>query len=337
MGRGRIEGRPVVVGGDDFTVRGGADDGAIGNKMVAEQMARDLRLPMVRLVDGTGGGGSVKTNEMPATPMCRESRTGSCRRPSRDGAGRRAGPGPVAGLGAARVAAAHFSVMVKGTSQIFVAGPPVVDAARREVDKEELGGADIHAPQRRRRQRGRQRGRGVRACPPLPLLPAVDGRDAGDAGRANDDPERREEVAARGGASRPAQGPPTCAASSRWCVDWARCSRSGGWAAARVRRWRGSTAFRSVLANDPRQRGGWSRRRGAEDDPLRRPLRHLPSAGRALRRQPGLRDRRRAEKAARSATACARSRRSTRRACRGARSSCASVRRRRRGSRPHQR
>jgi acetyl-CoA carboxylase carboxyltransferase component len=60
-GRGRIEGRPVVVGADDFTVRGGAADGAIGNKMGwAEKAAHDLRIPIVRLVDGTGGGGSVK-------------------------------------------------------------------------------------------------------------------------------------------------------------------------------------------------------------------------------------------------------------------------------------
>jgi acetyl-CoA carboxylase carboxyltransferase component len=62
-GRGRIDGRAVVVGCDDFTVRGGAADGAVGNKMGwAEKVARDLRLPLVRLVDGTGGGGSVKTN-----------------------------------------------------------------------------------------------------------------------------------------------------------------------------------------------------------------------------------------------------------------------------------
>ena len=48
-GRGRIEGRPVVVGADDFTVRGGAADGAVGNKMGwAEKAAHDLRLPMVR-------------------------------------------------------------------------------------------------------------------------------------------------------------------------------------------------------------------------------------------------------------------------------------------------
>ena len=58
MGRGRIDGRTVVVGGDDFTVRGGAMDAAIGSKQVyAEQMAHELRLPIVRLVDGTGGGG----------------------------------------------------------------------------------------------------------------------------------------------------------------------------------------------------------------------------------------------------------------------------------------
>jgi acetyl-CoA carboxylase carboxyltransferase component len=49
MGRGRIEGRPVVVGGDDFTVRGGAADASIFQKQVhAEQMANELRIPLVR-------------------------------------------------------------------------------------------------------------------------------------------------------------------------------------------------------------------------------------------------------------------------------------------------
>src|SRR5437867_3617031 len=62
MGTGRIDGRRVVVGGDDFTVRGGASDASIGGKQgYSERMARELRLPIVRLVDGTGGGGSVKT------------------------------------------------------------------------------------------------------------------------------------------------------------------------------------------------------------------------------------------------------------------------------------
>src|SRR5258708_19470614 len=56
-GTGRIGGRKVVVGGDDFTIRGGAADAAIiGKQIFAEQLANQLRLPIVRLVEGTGGG-----------------------------------------------------------------------------------------------------------------------------------------------------------------------------------------------------------------------------------------------------------------------------------------
>jgi len=147
VGTARIEGRRVVVGGDDFTVRGGAADGSIAYKAgYGELMARELRLPIVRLVDGTGGGGSVKTlDEMkrtyvPANPawdtvvalLSEVPVVGACM-------------GSVAGLGAARVVTSHFSVMVKGTSQLFVAGPPVVERGVGEVvTKEELGGAHIH-------------------------------------------------------------------------------------------------------------------------------------------------------------------------------------------------
>ena len=54
--------------------------------------------------------------------------------------------GPVAGLGAARVASSHFSVIVRGTAQLFVAGPPVVAASMGESpDKEELGGSRTQA------------------------------------------------------------------------------------------------------------------------------------------------------------------------------------------------
>jgi acetyl-CoA carboxylase carboxyltransferase component len=54
--------------------------------------------------------------------------------------------GPVAGLGAVRVVTSHFSVMVRGVSQLFIAGPPVVERGVGEkVTKEELGGAQIHA------------------------------------------------------------------------------------------------------------------------------------------------------------------------------------------------
>ena len=40
IGRGRIDGRPVVITGDDFTVRGGANDGGLREKFErAEMMA----------------------------------------------------------------------------------------------------------------------------------------------------------------------------------------------------------------------------------------------------------------------------------------------------------
>ena len=47
-----------------FTVRGGASDGGRTTKFsFAETFARRWRIPFVRLVDGTGGGGSVKNLE----------------------------------------------------------------------------------------------------------------------------------------------------------------------------------------------------------------------------------------------------------------------------------
>ena len=147
MGTGQIHGRPVVVCGDDFTVRGGAADASVTGKQVyPERMANELRRPIVRLVDGTGGGGSVKTylktghTYVPANPgwdlvvdnLSKVPVAAACL-------------GPVAGLGAARVVSSHFSVMVRGMSQLFVAGPPVVaQGMRQEVTKEELGGWDIH-------------------------------------------------------------------------------------------------------------------------------------------------------------------------------------------------
>jgi acetyl-CoA carboxylase carboxyltransferase component len=147
MGRGRIDGRPVVVGGDDFTVRGGAADASIFQKQVyAEQMAAELHIPIVRLVDGTGGGGSVKSlgsmgrTYVPFNPGWDVIVANLATVPVVSLA-----LGPVAGLGAARVVTSHYAVMVRGTAQVFVAGPPVVARLGEQVDKEALGGSAIHA------------------------------------------------------------------------------------------------------------------------------------------------------------------------------------------------
>jgi acetyl-CoA carboxylase carboxyltransferase component len=147
-GEGRIDGRRVVVAGDDFTVRGGAADASIHEKQVyAERMAGEAGLPLVRLIDGTGGGGSVKTLEdhgrtyVPFNPGWDHVVANLGRIPVVSLA-----LGPVAGLGAARLVTSHVAIGVRGISQVFVAGPAVVEAGMGEsVDKEGLGGIDMVA------------------------------------------------------------------------------------------------------------------------------------------------------------------------------------------------
>lgn len=147
FGRADIDGRPAVVSADDFTVRGGAADAALHRKFVqCEKMAHEMGLPLVRMIDGTGGGGSVKSLEdmghsyVPAVPSWEDIMANLERVPVVALA-----LGPTAGMGAARTVASHYSVMVRGLSQIFAAGPVVAQAIGEEVDKEGLGGSDIHA------------------------------------------------------------------------------------------------------------------------------------------------------------------------------------------------
>ena len=146
FGRADIDGRPIVATADDFTVRGGAADAAIVRKFImAEQMAHELRLPLIRMIDGTGGGGSVKMLEdmgftyVPYVPgwdhVVKNLETVPVVALAL---------GPTAGLGAARAVASHYSIMVKGLSQIFTAGPAVVAALGEDQDKESLGGSHIH-------------------------------------------------------------------------------------------------------------------------------------------------------------------------------------------------
>lgn len=148
FGRGRVDGRTVVVVGDDFSVRGGSADASIAAKpLMAEEMAHDFRLPIIRIIEGSGGGGSVKTIET----------KGAANLPGGIGGNRwyryttenmslvpvvGLGLGSVAGLGAARLAASHYSVMTR-QSAMFVAGPPVVKRLGQDLGKMELGGADI--------------------------------------------------------------------------------------------------------------------------------------------------------------------------------------------------
>ena len=147
FGSAEIDARPVILSGDDFTVRGGSADASIaGKRAMAEGLALELRLPHVRLVDGMGGGGSVKTIEtagrtyIPQVAGWETVVNHLSVAPSVSLA-----LGSVAGIGAARVTTSHYSVIVRGSAQMMIAGPALVDwASLGDVTKEELGHADIH-------------------------------------------------------------------------------------------------------------------------------------------------------------------------------------------------
>jgi len=145
IGSARLEGRRAVVSAEDFTVRGGSSEATRAEKWIwAETLALEMGQPLVRLVDTAGGSvkllESMGATKLPGYPTWQFT----------DLLGRvpvvAVALGSVAGLGAFRVVASHFSVMVKGTSQVFAAGPPLVTPATgEELTKEELGGFRIHA------------------------------------------------------------------------------------------------------------------------------------------------------------------------------------------------
>ncbi len=147
MGLARIAGRPVAIGGEDFTVRGGTSGASRrrkgGQGGFVEDLAHHYRIPLVNLIDGAGGtvtslrgrGYSVfpgvfgfersveLLGEVPV--VC-------------------AVTGTAAGGPAGRAILSHFSLMVKETAQVFAAGPPVVERALgQQIDKNDLGGHEI--------------------------------------------------------------------------------------------------------------------------------------------------------------------------------------------------
>jgi acetyl-CoA carboxylase carboxyltransferase component len=145
VGVGRVDGRKVCISADDFTIRGGSSESTNADKWIyIERFAMETKTPIVRLVDTAGG--SVKLldqqqatkipgyNSWPVVPLLDTVPVvgiamGSC-----------------AGLGAFKVMASHFSIMVRDTSQVFAAGPPVVKQAFGvDIEKNALGGYEIHS------------------------------------------------------------------------------------------------------------------------------------------------------------------------------------------------
>jgi acetyl-CoA carboxylase carboxyltransferase component len=147
MGLAKIDGRPVAVGGEDFTVRGGTSWGSDrrkgGQGGFVEDLAHEYRIPLVNLIDGAGGSVTSATRRgytvFPGVHGFERSVQLMSEVPVVS-----AVMGTAAGGPAGRAILAHWSVMVKGTSQVFAAGPPVVERSLgQKIDKEALGGAAV--------------------------------------------------------------------------------------------------------------------------------------------------------------------------------------------------
>lgn len=150
VGFGKISDRPCIVGGEDFTLKGGSPSSAGFRKSVwAEELACRYCFPLIRFLEG-GGGSVPRGNNKSETTGNMESvnappRFMSVMQAMATVPVASAALGAVAGLPAARLVASHFSVMTRSSSQVMIGGPALVERAfGQPITKEELGGPDIH-------------------------------------------------------------------------------------------------------------------------------------------------------------------------------------------------
>ncbi|MGH8982885.1 MAG: acyl-CoA carboxylase subunit beta [Acidimicrobiia bacterium] len=140
-GHGLIEGRPVLVGAEDFTVMGGSI--GLGNSSKRQrlaQLAAQERVPLVVLLEGAGERAQnafERRGRGPNDLQALAALSGLVPTIA-------VVMGASAGHGALTAPLTDFVVMVEGAA-IFSAGPPLVKAATGEdVDKETLGGTAVH-------------------------------------------------------------------------------------------------------------------------------------------------------------------------------------------------
>ena len=146
-GIGRVSGQPCVIVANDATVKGGTYfPMTVKKHLRAQDIARACRLPCIYLVD-SGGAFLPRQDEI---------------FPDRDHFGRiffnqanmsaEGVPQIAAVMGSCTAGGAYVpamsdeTIIVRKQGTIFLAGPPLVQAATGEiVSAEDLGGADVHA------------------------------------------------------------------------------------------------------------------------------------------------------------------------------------------------
>lgn len=142
-GQGTIDGRLVYVYAQDFTVSGGSLSKTMSEKICkVQEMAARVGAPIIGLndsggariqegIDALAGYGEIFERNILASGVVPQIS---------------AIMGPCAGGAVYSPALTDFTIMVQGTSYMFLTGPAVVkQVTGQEVSQEELGGAAVHA------------------------------------------------------------------------------------------------------------------------------------------------------------------------------------------------
>jgi propionyl-CoA carboxylase beta chain len=141
-GSGTINGRPVLVYSQDFTVFGGSLSETNAKKITRIQdMALQLRVPIIGIndsggariqegVDSLAGYGEIFKRNVEASGVIPQISLIL---------------GPCAGGAVYSPALTDFTIMAQDTSYMYLTGPDVVKTATHEdVDHDQLGGANVH-------------------------------------------------------------------------------------------------------------------------------------------------------------------------------------------------
>ena len=142
-GYGKIEGRPVYLFAQDRTVLAGTVGSAHAEKVAyVIQTARKLGVPLIGLYDSVGARiqeGLSVTTAIGKIFFENSITSGAVPQIS-------AIMGPCIGVASYSPALTDFILMVQGSSQMFITGPPVVkEVLGEEVTMEDLGGTRVHS------------------------------------------------------------------------------------------------------------------------------------------------------------------------------------------------
>jgi geranyl-CoA carboxylase beta subunit len=143
-GIGRIEGRSCLVVVDDYALKGATvtPDG-LAKKLRLQEIARDLRLPLVTLAQS--GGANLEHAHEVFVPggrgFANQARLSALGIPQVTVV-----HGSATAGGAYQPGLSDYVIMVRGQATMYLAGPPLLRAATGEVaTDEDLGGAEMHA------------------------------------------------------------------------------------------------------------------------------------------------------------------------------------------------